>query len=143
MELYKNKKIELISVFPYKENNKWFFRLIYEVEDTKTGEIKDIIVPKCVNPFSEKCLNLDYKEERLNLDYGDPCQFDHICPGKASSCHLINEYCKLPVLPAHDDSIKSDQPFYYGEAIIKPAIKEMTLKEIEKELGYSIKLKEK
>lgn len=139
MELYKNKKIELISVFPYKENNKWFFRLIYEVEDTKNGEIKDIIVPKCTNPFSEYCLYLDYREE--NIDLGDPYQYDHIRPGKASSCHLINEYCKLPVLPAHDDSIKSDQPFYYGESIIKPAIKEMTLAEIEKELGYSIKLK--
>lgn len=140
MELYKNKKIELIGVFPYKEDNKWFFRLIYEVEDLKNGEIKDIIIPKCRNPFSEKCLSVNYREERS--DFEDPCQFDHIRPGKATSCHLINEYCRLPILPAHDDSIKSNQPFYYGETIIKPATKEMTLKEIEKELGYSIKLKE-
>lgn len=143
MELFenKNRKIELIGVFPYKEYDKWFFRLIYQVEDTKTGEIRNIIIPKCVNPFSEKCLSLDYREGYFNSSwpeiFDDPASFD----SKATSCHLVNEYCKLPVLLAHDDSIKSNQPFYYGEAIIKPAIKEMTLKEIEKELGYSIKLK--
>jgi hypothetical protein len=144
MEIYKNKKIELISVFPYKEDNKWFFRLIYEIEDLTSGEIKDIIIPKCTNPFSENCFSLDYKENRLDLDRPD--WFDEldkpVSPAKATSCHLVNEYCRLPVLLAHDDSIKSNQPYYYGETIIRPATKEMTLAEIEKELGYSIKLKE-
>ena len=142
MELYKNKKIELIGVFPYKENNKWFFRLIYQVENTENGEIKDIIVPKCVNPFSEKCLSLNVKEDKWMVDT-DFCYLEEPPrPTPATSCHLINEYCKLPVVPAKDDSIKGPQPYYYGEVIIKPATKEMTLKEIEKELGYSIKLKE-
>lgn len=135
MEIYKDKKIELIGVFPYKEDNKWFFRLIYEVEDIKNGEIKDIIIPKCTNPFSETCLSLDYKVNRSDLDC--PHWFDEIdklsSPGKTTSCHLINEYCRLPVLMARDDSIKSNQPYYYREAIIKPATKELTLKEIEKE----------
>lgn len=142
MELTKNKKVELTSVFPYKEDNKWFFRLIYQIEDTKNGEIKNIIIPKCVNPFSEKCLELDFREDRCPFDNPDFIYLeDAPRPEPATSCQLINEYCKLPVLLAHDDSIKSDQPYYYGEVIIKPAIKEMTLAEIEKELGYSIKLK--
>lgn len=141
---HKNKKIELISVFPYREEDNWFFRLIYQVEDTKNGEIKDIIIPKCANPFSEKCLSLDYREEKSDL--GNPDWFKEldksVLPEKVTSCHLINEYCRLPVLMAHDDSIKSNQPYYYGETIIKPATKEMTLEEIEKELGYKVRIKE-
>lgn len=105
---------------------------------------EDTIVPKCTNPFSEKCLSLDYREEKSDL--GNPDWFKEldksVLPEKVTSCHLINEYCRLPVLMAHDDSIKSNQPYYYGETIIKPATKEMTLEEIEKELGYSIRLKE-
>lgn len=129
---YKNKNIELISVFPYREEDNWFFRLIYQVEDTKNGEIKDIIIPKCANPFSEKCLELDHREIPLDNYNIEPI----------STCRLINEYCKLPVLLAYDDSIKGSKPYFYGEAIIKPATKEMTLKDIEKELGYRIKIKE-
>lgn len=52
------------------------FRLIYEIEDLTNGEIKDIIIPKCTNPFSEKRLSLDYKEGRLNLE--DPHWFDEL-----------------------------------------------------------------
>lgn len=141
---YKNKKIELISVFPYKENNNWFFRLIYEVENTENGEVKNIIIPKCTNPFSEKCLSLDVKEDRWpddpNLYYAF-LDKDLSLPTPRTNCHLINEYCKLPVVPAQDDSIKGPHPYYYGEVIIKPATKEMTLEDIEKELGYNIKLK--
>ncbi len=139
---HKNRKIELISVFPYKEGNTWFFRLIYEIEDTETGEVKDVIIPKCVNPFSEKCLDLDYKEDKWPFDPEFFYLENAPRPKPATSCHLINEYCKLPVLLAYDDSIKGRDPYYYGETIIKPATKEMTLEEIEKELGYSIKLKE-
>ena len=139
--MFENKKIELISVFPYKESNMWFFRLIYEVENTKTGEVKDIIIPKCANPFSEKCLDLDIKEDRWPFD-PEIFGLEHPHPKPVTTCHLVNEWCKLPILLAYDDSIKSSDPYYYGETIIKPATKEMTLEEIEKELGYSIILKE-
>ena len=124
---HKNKRIELISVFPYREKDKWFFRLIYQVENTENGEVKNIIIPKCANPFSESCLlRTDYDEE----------------PTAPTRCYLLNEYSKIPLMLAHDDSIKTSKPYYYGEVIVKPATKEMTLKEIEKELGYKVKIKE-
>ena len=132
MNEYKNKKIELISVFPYREEDNWFFRLIYQVEDSKNGEIKDIIIPKCANPFSEKYLELNHREIPLDNYNIEPIL----------TCRLINEYCKLPVLLAYDDSIKGSKPYFYGETIIKPATKEMTLKDIEKELGYKVRIKE-
>lgn len=135
---HKNKKIELISVFPYREEDNWFFRLIYQVEDTKNGEIKDIIIPKCANPFSEKCLELHHREIPLDNYIIESTDL----PEPISTCQLINEYCKLPVLLAYDDSIKGSKPYFYGETIIKPATKEMTLKEIEKELGYKVRIKE-
>lgn len=117
---HENGEIELISVFPYKEGDTWFFRLIYEVEDTETGEIRVIIIPKCANPFSEKSLKLDYKEDRWPFD-PEIFGLEHPHPKPVTSCHLINEYCKLPVLLAYDDSINGSDPFYYEETIIKPA----------------------
>lgn len=129
--MYENSEetVELISVFPYKDCGDWYFELTYQFTNKKTGEVKQLMLPKVVNPFKES--------SKVKVEY--------IGVG-------IMSYAKL-ITPHHEHTLrlgsiskfmdKDMKDCYYATKIIKPAKKptrEMTVEEIEQELGYPVKV---
>lgn len=124
------KEVEMTQCWPYKEDNEWFFRVIYEVTDKDTGEVMLITIPKIRNPFhitSKPSIELNESDF-----IGD------------MSCTLHGLYGDLPVDYGSLSNIDSTyKNYFYAETIVKegkkPA-KEMTIAQIEKELGYPVKV---
>lgn len=125
-----NETVELISVFPYKDNGDWFFELTYQFTNKKDGEIKQVMFPKVVNPFEEN------SSLQLNIDnnvYG------------VEHAELITPHHIHTLRLGNISQFKGDnsKEYYSATKIIKPAEKptrEMTVEEIEKELGYPVKV---
>lgn len=129
--MYENNEgtVELISVFPYKDNGDWFFELTYQFTNKKTGEIKQVLIPKVVNPFEET--------DRINFEHMHDGLFDHAIFSTPHHAHNL----RLGSVSQFMDKDMKD--CLYATKIIKPAkkpAKEMTVEEIEKELGYPVKV---
>ena len=45
---------ELTSITPFKENDRWYLKLIYKYED-KVGK-HTVVIPKAAVPFSQGCV---------------------------------------------------------------------------------------
>ena len=120
--------VELYSIAPFKEDECWYLKLIYKYED-EDGNKHTVVIPKTSIPFSQQCLPVirsspsynEYLLERPYIDCGD-------------SMMLYKSTCNL----ASERGVK--EPAYYFNIITEYATKEMTLDEIEKELGYKVKI---
>ena len=120
---------ELISVFPYKDRDDWYFELTYQLTNKKTGEIKQVLIPKVVNPFEET--------DHVNFERMPDGIFDHTVLKTPHHEHNL----RLGSVSQFMDKDMKD--CYYAIKIIKPAKKptrEMTVEEIEQELGYPVKV---
>ena len=119
----------MTQCWPYKEGETWFFRVIYEITDKDSGEIVLANFPKIRNPF--------------NINNDLIAEIDSNCIGSLS-CTLHTQYCDLPVEYGIDENIgDKDSDYFYSKTIIKEGKKppkEMTVAQIEKELGYSVKI---
>lgn len=119
--------VELYSISPFKEDGCWYLKLIYKYED-RIGK-HTVVIPKATIPFNQQCLPVirsfpsynEYFLERPYIDCGD-------------SIMLYKSTCDLAI----ERGVK--EPAYYFDIITEYAIKEMTLDEIEKELGYKVKI---
>ena len=119
--------VELYSITPFKENECWYLKLIYKYED-EDGK-HTVVIPKVLIPFSQQDLPVirsspSYNEYLLERPYID-CR---------NSMMLYKSICDL----ASERGVK--EPAYYFNIITEYATKEMTLDEIEKELGYKVKI---
>lgn len=118
---------ELSNILPYREDGKWFLKLIYKYEN-ENGE-HTVVIPKTSIPFNQQCLPViksspSYNEYLLERPYID-------C---SDSMMLYKSTCDLAI----ERGVK--EPAYYFNIITEYASREMTLDEIEKALGYKIKI---
>ena len=121
------KNVELSNIIPFKENDSWYLKLIYNYDDENDNKHM-FVIPKASIPFDQRCI------PSINALY---CKSLMIYP-------YIN--CKEKML-LHNSVCDSTSE--QGEAkeegicfdiITDYAVKEMSLNEIEKELGYKVKI---
>lgn len=113
---------ELYSITPFKENDRWYLKLIYKYEN-KQGK-HTVVIPKAEVPFVQTSVpypNNQFALERPYIDCGDSM------PLYEAVCDLASER-------------GAEEPAYYFDIVIECASREMTLDEIEKELGYKVKI---
>lgn len=117
---------KLVEIVPFQdENNQWFLKLVYEYEDER-GKFKRIF-PKVLVPFPA---------------FPTPLYRD-ICTGDISLEPYICCFERVPLYQATCDlamerGITTEDVVF--DISIEEATREMTMSEIEKQLGYKIKL---
>lgn len=128
-------KAELSSIIPFKEDGFWYLKLVYKYEDKK-GNKHTVIIPKAVIPFQQS-----------DLTYISGLQ-----PYSQSGSKIIRSLSELPYIncidsmPLHDSLFDLaiergvKEPACCFDIITEYASREMTLDEIEKELGYKVKI---
>lgn len=119
--------VELYSITPFKEDGCWYLKLIYKYED-ENGK-HTIVIPKTSIPFSQRCLPVINSFPSYNK-----CLLERPYIDCSDSMMLYKSTCDL----ASERGVK--EPAYYFNIITEYATKEMTLGEIEKELGYKVKI---
>ena len=118
---------ELISVTPFKEDKTWYLALAYEYEDEKGKHIVEI--PKVALPLIQ---------ERLPSIKSEPFYVGtHVYIDCKDSMTL---YEAVSTLASKQGSKVLG---CYFDIITEPSSREMTLDEIEKELGYKVKIIDK
>lgn len=118
------KNVELSSIVPFKEDGRWYCRLVYNYENVD-GKHK-FVIPKAIVPFNQSSLPL------INSYY--KCALE----GPYIDCYSSMPLYKSPCTLALERGIK--EPGYFFDIVTEYAKKEMTLDEIEKELGYKVKI---
>ena len=119
-----NKAAELLNIVPFKEDKTWYLSLSYKYEDEKGKHILEI--PKTTLPFPQGLLpRITY-----NTFHFDEVPFISC----NDSMPLYKSTCPL----ASNRGFKD--PGSVFDIIIDPTSREMTLDEIEKELGYKVKI---
>lgn len=119
--------VELSSIVPFKEDGLWYFKLIYKYEDKKGKHT--VVIPKAATPFDQGSLP---SINRLEPYYRCLSELPYINCNNSMS--LYDSVCDLAI----KRGIK--EPSCYFDIITEYASQEMTLDEIEKELGYKIKI---
>lgn len=118
---------ELSDIIPFKEDGLWYFKLIYKYEDKKGKHT--VVIPKAAIPFDQESLpSINY----LNPYY--KCLLELPYMNCNVSIPLYDSICDLAI----ERGIK--EPSCYFDIITEYASQEMTLDEIEKELGYKVKI---
>lgn len=115
---------ELISVTPFKEGKTWYLTLTYKYEDEKGEHIVEI--PKAALPFVQGRLpsiksEPFYLGTRTSIDCNDSITL-------YEAVSTLTSKQGLKVLGC------------YFDIVTKPVFREMTLDEIEKKLGYKVKI---
>ena len=121
---------ELYSIIPFKEKDRWYLKLIYKYKD-KTGK-HTVVIPKAAVPFVQGCVPYVNR----SIPYFPDSQFasEHPYITCNNSMPLYESVCSL----ASERGAK--EPACYFDIITEYATREMTLDEIEKELGYKVKI---
>ena len=120
--------VELYDIIPFKEDNLWYLKLIYKYEN-KEGK-HTVIIPKAAIPFNQKDLPSVHRPLYNNNTFSyEPPIMD--C---RDSMILYKKKCDLAIKRGAKD------PYYYFDIITEYNTKEMTLDDIEKELGYKVKI---
>lgn len=119
---------KLSNIVPFKENGLWFLKLIYKYEDSK-GNKHTVVIPKASIPFDQ--MDLPSINEGL---YSDTRLSEPPCINCNYLMVLYKSVCDL----ASERGIKERAVCF--DIITEYASREMTLDEIEKELGYKVKI---
>lgn len=119
--------VELFDIIPFKENKCWYLRLIYKYEDKKGKHT--VIIPKAAIPFDQKSLPIIKSTPSYNK-----CLFERPHIDCSDSMALYDSVCDLAI----ERNVKESACYF--DIITEYATKEMTLEEIEKELGYKVKI---
>lgn len=121
---------ELTSIISFKENDRWYLKLIYEYEDKKGKHM--VVIPKAAVPFAQGCV----PNVNSRIPYFPNSQFalEHPYITCNDSMPLYESVCGL----ASERGAKT--PACYFDIITEYTSREMTLDEIEKELGYKVKI---
>ena len=117
------RNVELASITPFKENGYWYLKLVYKYEN-KMGK-HTVVIPKTSLPFPQLTLP--------NIDGRGPCNTNHymICSDMIA---LHSSACDLAI-----ERGVTEHSCYF-DIITEYSTREMTLDEIEKELGYKVKI---
>ena len=121
---------ELSDIVPFKEDGLWYFKLIYKYEDKKGKHT--VVIPKAAIPFDQGSLP---SINRLDSYYRFLSERPYISCN--NSIPLYKSVCDLAIAQG------AKEPDYYFDIITEYASREMTLDEIEKELGYKVKIIDK
>lgn len=121
---------ELYSITPFKENDRWYLKLVYKYEDKKGKHT--VVIPKAAVPFSQG--RVPYINTPCPYDPNSPFASDRPYINCSDSMLLYKFVCDL----ASERGVET--PAYYFDIITEYASREMTLDEIEKELGYKVKI---
>lgn len=119
--------VELSDIVPFKENDCWYLRLIYKYEDKKGKHT--VVIPKAAIPFDQESLPIIKSTPSYNV-----YSFERPYMNSNYSMALYDSVCDLAI----ERGIK--EPVCYFDIITEYATKEMTLEEIEKELGHKVKI---
>lgn len=127
---------ELSSIVPFKEDGFWYLKLVYKYEDEK-GNKHTVIIPKAVIPFNQT--GLPYINRLLPYSRSGSSKITRILSelpyiNCSDSMPLHDSICDLAI----ERGVK--EPGYCFDIITEYASREMTLDEIEKELGYKVKI---
>ena len=128
-EMSKN-NAELYSIIPFKEKDRWYLKLIYKYKD-KTGK-HTVVIPKAAVPFAQTFV--PYPNNIQIPFVRSQWAFEHPYIRCNDSMPLYESVCSL----ASERGAK--EPACYFDIITEYATREMTLDEIEKELGYKVKI---
>lgn len=122
---------ELASIIPFTEDKRWYLKLIYKYEDKKGKHT--VVIPKAAIPFEQRGLPFI---SRLYPSLSPYCNTSLEQPyiNCNDSMELYDSVCGL----ASERGIK--EPSCCFDIITEYAPREMTLDEIEKELGYKVKV---
>ena len=128
---FSDKSAKLKKVEAYKENDRWYLRLIYEYR-SDNGEIFEMEIPMLELPFTQNVLpdiiTYNGTEYSWGKDYYIRAFFSDI---QGVSCILMHE---------GKSTIADDAE---GCFIRKSICRRMTVEDIEKELGYKIEIVDK
>lgn len=119
--------VELSDIIPFKEDKYWYLRLIYKYEDEKGKHT--VVIPKVATPFAQGSLPIIKSTPSYNN-----CLFECLHIDCSDSMTLYDSVCDLAI----ERGVK--EPSCYFDIITEYVTKEMTLEEIEKELGYKVKI---
>lgn len=121
---------ELTSITPFKENDRWYLKLIYKYED-KIGK-HTVVIPKAEVPFVQT--GIPYPNSRIPYFPTSQFALEHPYINCNDSMPLYESVCSLA------SERGAEEPACYFDIITEYASREMTLDEIEKELGYKVKI---
>ena len=113
---------KLSSILPFKEDGCWYLKLVYTYEDKKGKHM--VVIPKASVPFVQGCVPYINRQYTLELPYINCC--DTMTLHEAVSDTASKRGTKTPAC--------------CFDIITEYASREMTLDEIEKELGYKVKI---
>lgn len=121
---------ELTSIIPFKEKDRWYLKLIYTYEDKKGKHM--VVIPKAAVPFAQGCV--PYVHSRIPYLPDSQFALEHPYMDCNDSMPLYEATSGL----ASERGVKT--PACYFDIITEYVTREMTLDEIEKELGYKVKI---
>lgn len=119
---------ELSNIIPFAEDGDWYLKLIYKYEDKKGKHT--VVIPKAAIPFVQGRL----PHVNMEPSYNSLSILDHPYIECDDRMILHESVSSLAI----DRGVK--EPAYYFDIITEYATREMTLGEIEKELGYKVKI---
>lgn len=121
---------KLASIIPFKEKDRWYLKLIYTYEDKKGKHM--VVIPKAAVPFAQGCV--PYVHSRIPYFPDSQFALEHPYMDCNDSMPLYEAVSGL----ASERGVET--PACYFNIITEYATREMTLDEIEKELGYKVKI---
>ena len=119
---------ELSNIIPFTEDGDWYLKLIYKYEDKKGKHT--VVIPKAAIPFVQGRLPHVNMQTYCNSLYMPDYPYIE-CDDRMILHESVNSL-------ASDRGVK--EPAYYFDIITEYATREMTLDDIEKELGYKVKI---
>ena len=129
------KNTRLTRVWPYQDvDNEWFLELTYDY-DADDGE-HTLIIPKARLPIANTRLPIFTSVPNgICGFYGeDVVTIDTI---GYSSCSDTRIFSGVVTDPRNEEQLNACM---YADILVKPKVREMTLEEIEKKLGYKVKV---
>lgn len=123
----KNAIAELSNIIPFKEDDRWYLKLVYKYEDEKGKHT--VVILKAAIPFAQ-----GYLPSITSMPSYFNGSLEHPFINCYDSMPLYESVCAL----ASERGLKD--PGCCFDIITEPAYREMTLDEIEKELGYKVKI---
>ena len=119
------RNVELADITPFKENGFWYLKLVYKYEN-QIGK-HTVVIPKASLPFAQGIIP--------NIDIRPPYDYDTrryiIC---SDTMTLYDSVCDIAI-----ERGLTEKSCYF-DIITEYNTREMTLDEIEKELGYKVKI---
>lgn len=126
-----DKSAKLIKVKPYKVNDRWYLRLIYEYKNDN-GDIFELEIPMAELPFTQMAI-----PDIITSNDGDyPWSKAYFI--RAFLTYVDGMYC-VPIRQGKSTIIDNAEGFFFR----KSTRRKMTIEDIEKELGYSVEIVDK